>query len=119
MEVALGRAPVSDVRQHYRIFTAKPQSPREARGVGQLSRDRDLRGQDLDAFWDASGADLAEVLGRDDLERKTVMDGGHQLAILRHHPISSGIHPHGGADDRCLLARSRGEYPELALAPKR
>ena len=47
------------------------------------------------------------------------MDGGHQLAVLRHDPISSGIHAHGGADDRSLLARSRGVDAELALPLER
>src|SRR5207245_3614593 len=67
------------------------------------------------ALRDPGGSDLAEVLGRDDLEWKTVVDRRHQLAILRHHPISSWVHRHGGADDRSLLTHSRGVEPELAL----
>ncbi len=119
VEVAFGRAPFADVRQHDSILTPEAQPPRKAGRVRQLSPDGDLAGQDLDSIRDPGWGDFAEVLCRDDLQRKTVVDGRHQLAVLRNHPIPHWIHRHGGADDRSLLTSSGRVDAELALPLER
>src|SRR6266851_3644263 len=60
-------------------------------------------------------ADLAQVLRGDDLERQPMVHAGHQLAVLRHHPVARRVDSHGRADDRRLLAHARRVDAELAL----
>src|SRR5437773_5802489 len=119
VEIAFGRAAIADVGDDHRVLAPETESPRQAGGLRKLRRDRDLCRQDPDPVGDARRGDLAEVLGRDDLQRQAVVDRRHQLAVLRHHPVPARIDGHRGADDRGLLSRAGREHPELALALQR